>query len=372
MLYFNYAGLSPTNPQVIRAMHDAADTFDALLYSESGIAWYCKQVKECTKSIAALLRVHSGQDGHSLTLCPNATVSLRITLSMIALQSGDLVITSDQEHLSTLHALSGLAQRGIVVQVIPARTEAQFLTQLEDACKLKAAKVVLLSHVSHLDGRIFPVESICKITSKRDIVLALDGAQAVGHIPVTMGSIPADFYYFSGHKWCAGPMGSGALLVSRHYQNSRASKQAGRLEEKGSEAVLDLGTQNIGLIAGLRTACALKDQEWPAMARLTGLRELVSECLGKIRDVEVEIAGWDRAHAPGILSVRVQKPGFDPARIATYLSQRYEITLKPIQYRDVPPLLRVSWTHTTSDHDVVFLAEKLEEALERFSARSTE
>ncbi|HET6674022.1 MAG TPA: aminotransferase class V-fold PLP-dependent enzyme [Nitrospiraceae bacterium] len=371
MLYFNYAGLSPTNPQVIRAMHDAADTFNALLYSESGIACYRKQVKECRKSIAALLRVHSGQDGHSLTLCPNATLSLRIALSMIGLQSGDLVITSDQEHLSTLHALSGLTQRGIAVQVIPAMTEEQFVTQLEDACKLKTAKLVLLSHVSHFDGRIFPVERICEITRKRNILLALDGAQAAGHVPVNIGTIPADFYYFSGHKWCAGPMGSGALLVSRQYQNSRASKQADCREEgEDSEDAPDLGTQNISLIAGLATACALKQQEWAAMAPLAGLRRLVSERLGKIRDVE--IAGWDRAHAPGILSLRVRRPGFDPARIATYLSQRYEIALKPIQYRSVPPLLRISWSHSTSDQDVVFLAEKLEEALERCTARSTE
>jgi L-cysteine/cystine lyase len=370
MLYFNHAGLSPAGPEVLRAMNTAADSFGTMLYSESGIAWYRKQVKDCGNRIAGLLHTDLDQDGHSVLLCPNATSSLRIILSLIGLQLGDVVITSDQEHLSTLQALSRLTQRGIAAHVVQAATEEQFLTQLEGACNTKPVALVLLSHVTHSDGRIFPVEQVCQIARKRAIPVAIDGAQAVGHIPVHIGKLSADFYYFSGHKWCAGPMGSGALLIGEPFKKSRSNQRVDSLKgDDPDTSSLDLGTQNIGLIAGLGTACALRQQTWPPMGRLAELHRLFSESVGRIRGVE--IVGWNGAHAPGILSFRVQRAGFSPAGIASYLSQRYEIVLKPVQYRDIPPLLRVSWSLATAPQDIVFLAEKLEEALERSTGPSS-
>ncbi|MGE0275110.1 MAG: aminotransferase class V-fold PLP-dependent enzyme [Nitrospiraceae bacterium] len=370
MLYFNHAGLSPAGPEVLHAMNAAADTFGTMLYSESGIAWYRKQVKDCGNRIAELLHIDLNQDRHRLLLCPNATSSLRIILSLIGLQPGDVVITSDQEHLSTLQALSGLTQRGIAAHVVRAATEEHFLSRFEDACHIQQAALVLLSHVTHSDGRIFPVEQICEIARKRAIPVAIDGAQAVGHIPVHIGKLPADFYYFSGHKWCAGPMGSGALLIAEHFNNSRSNRRANSLKENDPDvSCLDLGTQNVGLIAGLGTACSLRQQTWPAMGRLAELHRLCSKSLRRVRDVE--IVGWDGAHAPGIVSFRVQRPDFDPTGIASYLSRRYEIVLKPVQYHDLQPLLRVSWSFATGNQDIVFLAEKLEEALERFTCPSS-
>lgn len=364
MRYFNYAGLTPARPEVVRTMYRAAETFGALLFSESGIVWYRKQVEECSDQIASLLDVRLGRDGHSLLLCPNATSSARIVLSMLGLQAGDLVITSNQEHPSTLQALSGLRQKGIGLKVIPAQSEGQFLAGLEEACQEKTVGLLMLSHVAHSDGRVFPIQQICEIAARRDILVAIDGAQAVGHIPVNVGALAVDFYYFSGHKWCAGPMGSGALVIAERYKRRAAGQETRRLENDPSEHNLNLGTQNIGLIAGLGVACKLRRHEWPALARLAELRALFSRRLSSIR--EVEIAAWDGVHAPGILSFRVTKTGFDPARMAAYLSNQHGVVLKPIRYSGFPPMLRASWSLTTQDHDILFLAEKLEETLERF------
>jgi selenocysteine lyase/cysteine desulfurase len=363
MRYFNYAGLTPARPEVVRAIDRAAETFGTLLFSESGIVWYRKQVEECSDEIAALLNIRLGRDCHSLLLCPNATSSARIVLSMLGLQAGDLVITSDHEHPSTLQALSGLRQKGIGLKVIPALSEAQFLAELEEACRERTVRLLIQSHVAHSDGRVFPIQQICEIAGRRDIMVAIDGAQAVGHIPVNVGALAVDFYYFSGHKWCAGPMGSGALVITERYKRRAAWHETCRLENGPSEDNLNLGTQNIGLIAGLGLACKLRRHEWPALTRLAELRTLFSRRLSSIR--EVEIAAWDAAQAPGILSFRVKKAGFDPTRMAAYLSNQHGVVLKPIRYSGFTPMLRASWSLTTQDPDILFLAEKLEETLER-------
>jgi L-cysteine/cystine lyase len=43
----------------------------------------------------------------------------------------------------------------------------------------------------------------------------LDGAQALGAIPVAVRELGCDFYAASGQKWLCGPTGSGCLFVKR-------------------------------------------------------------------------------------------------------------------------------------------------------------
>jgi selenocysteine lyase/cysteine desulfurase len=133
---------------------------------------------------------------------------------------------------------------------------------------------------------------------------------------------------------------------------------------ESTQEYVDLGTQNIGLIAGLARACEMKQQELPAMADLVGLRTLFKGCVSRMSDVE--IAEWEGPHAPGILSFQVNKTGFDTGRFAEYLHVKYAIAIKPMRYPDSPHMLRASWSLSTEVQDIMFLGEKLAEALEFF------
>jgi selenocysteine lyase/cysteine desulfurase len=362
MRYFNYAGLSPARPEAVEEMQAVSDEFRSLLFSESGIAWYRKQVENSRQKVGQLLQVNLGEGGDCLVFVPNATTAYRITLSALELHRGDVVITSDQEHPSTLQALHSLKQRGIELIVIPAGSEGRFLTQLDDVCKERRAKLITLSHVAHIDGRMFPLQQVCEIAERRHVILAIDGAQAVGQVPVDLGTLDVDFYFFSGHKWCAGPMGIGALLITKRYKERLARRESGPSVTGSTQGCFDLGTQNIGLIAGLARACEIRQHELPAMANLAGLRTLFRGCLSRISDVE--IAEWDGPHAPGILSFQVNKAGFDATRLAEYLNVKYDIAIKPLRHPELPHMLRVSWSSSTEAQDILFLAEKLAEALE--------
>ena len=367
MRYFNYAGISPTRVEAVEEMQAVSNEFRTRLFSESGIAWYRKQVENYRLKVARLLRVNLGEGGDTLAFVPNATTAYRLTLSELDLHRGDVVITSDQEHPSTLQALDSLKQRGIELIVIPASSEGKFLSQLDDVCKVRRTRLISLSHVAHSDGRVFPLQQVCEIAKRRHVMLVIDGAQAVGHIPVDLGTLDVDFYFFSGHKWCAGPMGTGALLITRQYKERLARRKSGLSVAGRVHECFDLGTQNIGLIAGLARACEMKQQELPALRDFTGLRTVFRGCLSRISDVE--IAEWDGPHAPQILSFRVHKAGFNPTRIAEYLNVKYEIAIKPLRYRESPQLLRVSWPLSIEAQDMLFLAEKVDEALEFHTAR---
>jgi selenocysteine lyase/cysteine desulfurase len=367
MRYFNYAGLSPTRVEAVEEMQAVSNEFRARLFSESGIAWYRKQVENYRQKVAQLLRVNLGEGGDTLAFVSNSTTAYRLILSELDLRRGDVVITSDQEHPSTLQALDNMKQRGIELTVIPASSEGRFLSRLDDACQERSTRLISLSHVAHSDGRIFPLEQVCEIAKRRHVMLAIDGAQAVGHVPVDLGTLHVDFYFFSGHKWCAGPMGTGALLITRQYKERLADRKLDLSVARRMLECFDLGTQNIGLIAGFARACEMKQQELSAISDCTGLRTLLKGCLSRIRDVE--IAEWHGPHAPRILSFQVHNAGFNPTRIAEYLNVKYEIAIKPLRYPGSSRLLRVSWPLSIEAQDMLFFTEKLDETLEFHTAQ---
>ncbi|MGE0468296.1 MAG: aminotransferase class V-fold PLP-dependent enzyme [Nitrospira sp.] len=361
MRYFNYAGFTPARAEAVEEMQAVSDEFGTQLFSQSGIAWYRTQLVNTRAKVARLLHVNDGEASETLAFTQNSTTACRFVVSSLDLHRGDVVVTSDQEHLSTWQTLEDLRQRGVELVVIPVSSEERFLTQLEDVCRKRTVKLITVSHVAHTDGRILPVHQVGEIAGKRNTILMIDGAQAVGHIPVDLSALDADCYFFSGHKWCAGPMGTGALFITKR-DEPRLTRRASGLSETGSaQEYFELGTQNIGLIAGLGRACEMKQQELPTMVNLASLRTLFRGCLSRMNGVET--VEWDGPHAPGILSFRLHNPAFNATRIAEHLEVKYDIAIKPLRSLEFSQMLRVSWSVSTDVQDVLFLAEKLGEAL---------
>lgn len=364
MRYFNYAGFNPARTEAMEEMRTVSNAFGTRLFSELGIAWYREQLANAREKIARLLSAKSGGEGIADTLAfvPNSTTAYRLVVSALDLHRGDVVVTSDQEHRSTRQTLDSLRQRGIELVIIPLSSEGSFLTRLDDVCKKRTVKLITVSHVAHTDGRILPLHQIGEIAVRRNAILTIDGAQAVGHIPVDLSALDVDFYFFSGHKWCAGPMGTGALLITKRYEERLGRRESGLSETGSTQEYFELGTQNIGLISGLARACEMKQPELPEMGNLAHLRTLFGGYLSRMDGVKT--VEWDGPHAPGILSFQLHESVCNAVYFSEYLNAKYDIAIKPVRSSGFSQMLRVSWSLSTDVQDVHFLAEKLDEALE--------
>src|SRR5205823_14176913 len=69
-------------------------------------------------------------------------------------------------------------------------------------------RLLALSHVSWLDGRLVPWRELREATN---LPVLVDGAQSAGAIAVDARG--ADFYTVSAQKWLCGPDATGALYV---------------------------------------------------------------------------------------------------------------------------------------------------------------
>ena len=135
----------------------------------------------------------------------------------MVLGAGDRVLSTDQEHEGGSLCWQYLAKRrGVVVDTIAVAHDddnASILRKLE-ATLTPRTRVVSVSHVLFTTGRLMPVPEIAKLARAHRLTCVIDGAQALGALPVNVKQLGCHAYAASGHKWLGGPKGTGVLYVS--------------------------------------------------------------------------------------------------------------------------------------------------------------
>ncbi|MEN3942040.1 cysteine desulfurase [Prosthecobacter sp. SYSU 5D2] len=127
------------------------------------------------------------------------------------LKPGDVILLTGMEHHSNLVPWQLAAKRsGAVVKHIPVLENGTLDLEAAESLLNEQVKVFACVHISNSLGTINPVKELCGKARALGAMTLVDGAQAVGHVPVNVQDIGCDFYAFSGHKMCA-PTGIGAL-----------------------------------------------------------------------------------------------------------------------------------------------------------------
>lgn len=143
------------------------------------------------------------------------------------LKPGDEIIVTEIEHHANLVPWQLLSEiYDVTIRVWP-MAENGYLN-LNDLVSLMNSKTKLLaiSHVSNVLGRINPIKTIVKAAHKAKVPVLVDGAQAVMHQEVNVTDLGCDFYAFSGHK-LYGPTGIGALYAKKEHLNNMVPWEGG-------------------------------------------------------------------------------------------------------------------------------------------------
>jgi len=168
---------------------------------------------EARASIAAVL----GTDTRRVALTHAATDGMNIATWAIDWQPGDRAVTTSLEHPATLGPLWAVrARHGIRLEIVDLGHGASPAAVIEamDRATVPGTRLVSMSHVSWATGARLPVAEIAAIARGRGALVAIDGAQAVGAIPVAVEEIGADFYSVPAQKWLLGPEGMGAVYCA--------------------------------------------------------------------------------------------------------------------------------------------------------------
>ena len=158
-----------------------------------------------------------GADPEGLVFIPNATTAVNAALRSWDLKPGDEVLTTDHAYGACRKALDVIAaRRGATVRVarvpFPVAGPGEVVDALLAAVTPRT-RLALVDHVTSPTALVFPIAEIVASLRERGVECIVDGAHAVGMVPLALDRLGAACYTSNAHKWLCAPKGSAFLYV---------------------------------------------------------------------------------------------------------------------------------------------------------------
>lgn len=168
---------------------------------------------QITATYLALAQLLGGRD-EAIALFDNSTHAWNAAGYSVPLKPGDRIITGRDEYGSAVLAYFQIAQRtGAELVVIPNDESGQIdLAALREEVDERTA-MIGLCWVPTAGGLINPAAEVGAIAREADTLFLLDATQAVGQLPIDVGSLGCDLLTGTGRKFLRGPRGTGFLWV---------------------------------------------------------------------------------------------------------------------------------------------------------------
>jgi L-cysteine/cystine lyase len=249
-----------TNGPLARATVDAIVAQErADLERGRGGGEYFERANGLRGHVRAKLAASIGVAEANLALTTSTTNGCNIVLTGLGLGEGDEIVTTDGEHFGLLGAL-GVSAASVHVASVRELPPEQALDVLLGEVTPRT-RLLALSHVCWMSGNRLPISELKEATG---LPMLVDGAQALGAIPVEAGSV--DFYAFSGQKWLCGPDVTGGLAVAEpdalaiaapSYASQQSYQPTGGFVVREGAGRFDPGWTPPPVLAGLSAALDL-------------------------------------------------------------------------------------------------------------------
>ena len=213
LIYLDNAATSQKPRHVIQALVDYYEGYNANIHravhalGEEATTAY-EAAREKTRAFI------NAPTTESVIFTRNTTESINLVAyswGRANIHEGDEILLTQMEHHSNLIPWQQIAkEKDATIRYVPVTDQGTLeLNGLENLFDART-KMMALPHVSNSLGTINPVEKIAAEARRHGVMLLVDGAQGVPHLPVDVQAIGCDFYAFSSHKML-GPTGIGVL-----------------------------------------------------------------------------------------------------------------------------------------------------------------
>lgn len=332
VIYLDNAATSFPKPECVYAAVDAYQRHNGrpLGRGSNDAAQAVQQIVERCRFRAAELLHATAKEQILFTF--NGTDGLNLVLHGL-LKPGDHVVSTVAEHNSVLRPLRHLERtRGVSVSLVDV-DEHGFVAAADMAAAVRSTtRLMVLQHASNVTGAIQPVEDVGALARARGILFLVDAAQTVGHVPVDVQRMSADFLACSGHKGLLGPLGTGLvyiapgreMLLEPLRQGGTGSRSESDTQPEVMPDRFESGNHNVPGLVGLEAALGFLHER-----TIEGIRrhdvelaeQLVSQLSG-ITGVRL-YSSADRQRHTGVLSITSELYASD--ELATILGQHFHI-----------------------------------------------
>ena len=296
-VYLDYAATTPLNPVVAERMRAVQQAFFANP-SSNHIAGRqsAAVITRAAEQLGSLLNADPG----SFLWTSGATESNNLAILGAARHRehrGRHLVTMRSEHKAVVDVFRALEKQGFDVTWLDGDSEGYLsAAKLEQALR-DDTQLVSVMHINNEMGTRQDVAALGAVCRERGITFHVDGAQAVGKVPVDLATLPIDLYSLTAHKFY-GPKGVGALFVRDGFPLEPLMFGGGQQKR------LRPGTLPVDLIAGLGEAAAVAAEQLDEDE--DHLAKLKAELVRGLKKVDgVYINGPELGAFSGILNVGV-------------------------------------------------------------------
>jgi isopenicillin-N epimerase len=302
----------------------------------------------------------------NLVFVPNATTGLNMAIRSLKLQAGDQILTTDHEY-GALNLTWEYIRRETGIEIVPVKLP---LPMMDDKDTVNAiwqavtprTKIIFLSHITSPTALILPVEEICKRARRAGIMTVIDGAHVLGHLPINLDEMGADFYSANCHKWLCAPKGSAFLYVhpEHHALIDPLTISWGWDGETLFERTRWQGTREIAAFLAVSDAIRFQEEhDWATIYQQC--HDLAIEAMHRV----CEISGLPPIAMPRFFGQMVAAPlpdNIDPITLKNKLYEQYRVEV-PITEINGKYYVRVSIQAYNTREDVDALIQALENLL---------
>jgi L-cysteine/cystine lyase len=210
-IYLNTGSVGPLPAETAAAMAELVD-YELRIGRSHPDYWegFLERMAEARASVAAVI----GADVGEIALEHSTSGAMNAAIWSVDLRPGDRIVTTQAEHpgaLGPVHVASARSGAELVIADIGLGGDDEATLAAFDAAISRRTRIVVLSHILFTSGARLPIREIATLAHERGARVIVDGAQAVGAIPISVAQLGVDFYAIAGQKWLLGPEGTGAL-----------------------------------------------------------------------------------------------------------------------------------------------------------------
>ena len=213
LVWLNSAFSGPSLRRVLieEYRHREAQSANRIAYHSANLTG--AGLQNLLNPVAAFL----GANAEEISFTSGCTEALNLLATGLDLLEGDEIVTTQHEHPAAIYPwLLQAKRRGLKIVQVSLPTplpHPQHVIDAFTAALSPRTRVLACAHVQYTDGSLLPVRELSELARSRNILSVVDGAQALGMLPVSLRDLGCDFYAAGFHKWCSGPAGTGMLYL---------------------------------------------------------------------------------------------------------------------------------------------------------------
>ena len=208
LIYLNHAAVAPWPKRTSAAVIKFAEQ-NTRYGSHFYLDWLNKEA-ELRTQLQALLNAPSSDD---IALVKNTSEALSFVAYGLEWQSGDNIVSSNEEFPSNRLPWESLANQGVEFR----QADLHSADSPEDALFALVdsnTRLLTISSIQFATGLRMDLEKIGAFCKQRDILFCIDAIQSLGAVQFDVQACQADFVMADGHKWMFGPEGLGVFYTT--------------------------------------------------------------------------------------------------------------------------------------------------------------